>query len=388
MGGVVKPDPDASAPPVPAPTTWLDEVLPDGGDGPFRDGVRGYLTAAIHAYGRTPVVTLDTDVAGTPRTLLLKLEGCSPWQSLKGRTAMGLLAASTPRVHERRPTIIESTSGNLGVALASMCGHLGWRFIAVVDRRLPSSIREHLTALGAEIEPVDPPGGSVHGLCARIDRVRQLERSVPDAVWTNQYGNRVNPTVHAGWNGPELYRKTSGAPLDTVLAAVSSGGAYAGTARHFRRFRPDTAVIPVDVTGSSALGGVPACRLLTGIGASRRSTFVTPYQAGAARYVTGPRAIGACHAVLRDTGLRLGGSSGALVAAAIDLFQARPAVRSVAALCPDLGNNYHETIYDDRWLGRHLGIRGDDLADRFTTDGATVRFRLRPRLAARGESDP
>jgi cysteine synthase A len=144
--------------------------------------------------------------------------------------------------------------------------------------------------------------------------------------------------------------------VDALLAAVSTGGSLAGMARRFRRESPATRVVAVDAVGSVALGGRPGARLLTGIGASRQSAFLTTELYDEVRRVTDAEAFACCHALLHGAGLSVGGSSGAVVAAAGQWLAANPDAERVVAVCADRGERYARSIFDPSWLERH-GMR-------------------------------
>nr|BFE50457.1 hypothetical protein GCM10017745_38840 [Saccharothrix mutabilis subsp. capreolus] len=245
-----------------------------------------HVDAAVAAYPEVPIARVRVEVAGIPRTLLLKLEGRSPWRSIKGRTALGLVRSIAPRMASRDVTVVESTSGNLGVALSAICRDLGLPFVAVVDLKQSPVIQAAIEANGARLEVVRTPAAATTHLLDRLDRVRKLVAEIPGAVWPNQYENDANRHVHETWTAPEIDRQVGG-EAQAVFVAVSTGGTLAGLAAHFRRARPATRLVAVDVEGSTVFGGVPGGRVLTGIGASRRSTFLTRAECDDLVYVGG-----------------------------------------------------------------------------------------------------
>lgn len=141
--------------------------------------------------------------------------------------------------------------------------------------------------------------------------------------------------------------------LDAVLVPVSTGGTLAGIARFLRRESPATWIVAVDACGSVALGGRPGPRLLTGIGASRPSSFLAPGLYDERILVADAAAFACCRALAAATDIRVGGSSGATLAACARLLAASPELERVVCLCPDGGAAYASTIYADRWLARH-----------------------------------
>lgn len=304
---------------------------------------------------RTPLVSIRVTIAGAPRRVRLKLEGCNPAGSAKYRTARALVADLDRRGLLRPDSVVlESTSGNLGVALAQICRARGVGFLAIVDPKATQENLEKMKELGAEIETVREPDEVGGFLMSRLTRVQELRRLSPRYVWTNQYSNWANPAVHYVETGAEILEQC-GAPPDAVFVPVSTGGTLAGIGRCFRENSRSTLVVGVDAVGSVIFGGPPGVRKLTGIGASRRSDFLSPNHYDAHVLVSDAEAFLFCRELWARTGHKLGGSSGAAVAACVRFLRERPRLRDAVCVCPDGGENYESTIYDDAWL-RHAGV--------------------------------
>jgi cysteine synthase A len=218
-----------------------------------------------------------------------------------------------------------------------------------------------LTLCGARIDWVGEDDAQRHGslLDARIARARELCRR-PRHADPDQYGSAINPAIHACTTGPELLAAIPG-PLAAVLVTAGTGGQLAGIGACVKRLRPRTRVVAVDVEGSAIFGGVPRRRLVTGLGSSRPSQFITPAVYDEVVAVSDREAIGWCRGLSARTGVALGGSSGAGLAAAWRYLQRHPEAETVALVCPDGGAAYTSTIYDDGWLRAH-GLLAADLA--------------------------
>lgn len=188
-------------------------------------------------------------------------------------------------------------------------------------------------------------------LLSRLARVRELCASSDRLVWPNQYANLANPRAHEEGTGPEILGQMEG-ELDAVFVPVSTGGTLAGIGRFLRRESPATRIVAVDAAGSVALGGRPGPRLLTGIGASRRSSFLTRDLYDERSLVGDAAAFAFCRALAAATGVRAGGSSGAVLAACARNLAAHPELEHVVCLCADRGESYASTIFNDRWLRR------------------------------------
>jgi 2,3-diaminopropionate biosynthesis protein SbnA len=300
--------------------------------------------------GDTPMVPVYLAIKGRLRKVHLKLEGANPAGSVKVRTASALVRDLEERGQLREDAIIlESTSGNLGVAISMIARARGYRFLAIVDPKTTEENRARMQAFGAKIETMrraDETGGY---LLARLERVRQLLEQSPRYVWTNQYGNQANPLIHYTWTGPEIYQQMH-MRIDAIFIAVSTGGTLAGIGRYLREVSPRTRVIGVDVYGSVIFGTPPGPRKLTGIGASRPSSFLTPDLYDRHMLVHDEEAFAFCRELYEATTIKVGGSSGAALAACAHYLAEHPEILEVVCICPDTGENYATTIYDDGWL--------------------------------------
>jgi 2,3-diaminopropionate biosynthesis protein SbnA len=308
---------------------------------------------------RTPVLPLMMEAGGEERAVFLKLEGQSPAGSSKYRTAWFLLEDLERKGRlSASSVIVESTSGNLGVALALLCRERNLRFLAVIDPNTTEEYIQRMRALGAGIEIAAEPDENQGYLFSRLRAVKRLCASSDVYVWPDQYGNPVNPLAHCTTTAPEI-REQVPRRIDAIFVAVSTGGTLAGIARHFRTESPRTSIVAVDVTGSAALGGTPGPRLLTGIGSARRSTLLDSSDYDRARWIPDRLAIRFCRGFAAATGIKLGGSSGAVLAACAAEMADSPEIGCAVCVCPDFGANYESTIYNDEWL-RRAGIEALD----------------------------
>ncbi|MFB6907263.1 cysteine synthase family protein [Streptomyces bacillaris] len=339
---------------------------------PSANPVLDHVARAMADYPVTPVRTIRTEIAGIPRILTLKLEGCSPWHSIKGRTALSLIRSVAGELSVPGATVVESTSGNLGLALSAICRDLGLRFVAVVDHRQSPVIQQAIEANGGELDWVKTPDDATTHLQDRLTRVRELQRDLPHAVWPNQYENDANWRIHESWTAPEFDAQADGA-AQALFAGVSTGGTLAGLSRHFRRTRPGVRIVAVDVQGSTVFGGVPRPRVLTGIGAGRRSAFLDDTSVDEVLRVDERQAVACCHTLRHDTGIAVGGSSGAVLAGCLEYLYRHPEVRHVLCLCPDLGEHYGPTVYHPAWLDR-LGLPAEPGRLRHRTGAACPGF--------------
>src|SRR5262245_27837850 len=177
---------------------------------------------------------VDLVVDGIARRVNLKLEGHNPGGSIKDRTALSLIESLEHRGALRPGSVvIDSTSGNLGVALAMIARARGYEFVAVVDPKTTDENLAKMSAMGAQLEHVRQPDETGGYLLSRLARVQELCASSHAFVWTDQYSNPANPAAHFRATGPEIYRDMDG-QVDAVFVAVSTGGTLAGVGRYFK----------------------------------------------------------------------------------------------------------------------------------------------------------
>ncbi|HEY6796336.1 MAG TPA: 2,3-diaminopropionate biosynthesis protein SbnA [Kineosporiaceae bacterium] len=284
--------------------------------------------------------------------LYLKVEGFNLAQSIKLKSALEMVEQAE-RVGRLRPgqTIVESSSGNMGVALALVAVDKGYSFRCVTDTRCAEASRRIMTALGAEVEVVTEPLPDGGLLGARLQRVGELCRH-PDMVWLNQYTNPANWQAH--------YRRTAPAVaaafphLDVLFVGAGTTGTLMGCARYFREHRPSTKVVAVDSYGSVTFGGEPGVRRIPGLGTSVRPAILDPSFIDDVVHVSEVETIRACRELSR-AGLLLGGSTGSVVAGARRWLGLQGEGLSAVAISPDLGERYLETIYDDAWVMDNYG---------------------------------
>lgn len=290
----------------------------------------------------------------------LKLEAENPAGSIKWKTAKEMLrTAEADGLLGPGSELIESTSGNLGIALASICAARGYRITLVTDLNASRHSIQHMVALGANVEVIrerDADGGYVSN---RIDYIRRRLSEDPKMVWLNQYANPANIRAHREGTAAEI-SAGFGVPA-WLFVGVGTSGTLMGCVEHFRDIRPSPVIVGVDALGSATFGGPAGVRWIPGLGSSRRPEIFS--DDGQFRKVVVPEldAVRACRAVARDYGLLVGGSTGTVLAAVSAMRdQVRPGSR-VLAVSPDLGDRYLDTVYDDEWVASRFDA--DGLAD-------------------------
>lgn len=304
----------------------------------------------------SPTVRLErlfADTAGP--TLYAKLDNLQISGSTKERTAQSLLrAALTSGDLTPGGTVVESTSGNLGMALARQCAVHGVQFIAVVDERANVAACTVMRAYGAHVELVPTPSDG-NRLRARVERVQELIAKIPGAYTTNQYGNPANPRAHADSTFPEICAELGGPP-DRLFVATSTTGTVLGCLDAVEATGASTQVVAVDAQGSALFGGQSGERFLPGLGAG----FVTDLSRRARPHqvmrISELDMIRGCRMLARREGILAGASTGALVAAVGNQrADADPSERWVF-LVHDGGLPYLPTVYDDAWVHDTYGV--------------------------------
>ncbi len=292
-------------------------------------------------------------------SLYLKVEGLNLAGSVKLKTALALIddAEATGRL---RPgsVVVESSSGNLGVALSMIAASKGYEFVCVIDPRCNPSTRLLMEALGARIDQVTEPHPVNGFLGSRLDRVQELCTSDERYVWLNQYANPANWRAHYATTAAEI--STEFPDLDVVFVGAGTTGTLMGCARYFKEHRPSVQVVAVDAVGSVTFGGPQERRLIPGLGMGVPPPQLDPSYLDDVVMVSEPETIRACH-VMAHRGFLFGGSTGTVVSGALRWLSEHPSAdgerRTAVALSPDLGGRYLDTIYDTDWVLDHYGAR-------------------------------
>jgi len=321
----------------------------------------GLCDGILSTVGHTPLVHLQRLFPDAPFQLFGKLEMLNPGGSGKDRSAKNMVLEAYRRgIITGQTTVVESTSGNLGVGLAQVCGYLGLRFVCVTDTRTTPTNLRILRAYGAEVEVVTP-SDAINGdlLGARIRRVKELLRKIPNSFWVNQYANENNPRAQYG-TMEEIHHELG--RIDFVFVATSTCGTLRGCREYVRDHRLSTKVIAVDAAGSVIFGGASGRRLIPGHGASRVPELYQPGLEDVCIRVTDLDCVKGCYRLLRREAIFAGGSSGGVLMAIARLSEAIPTGANCVAILCDRGERYLETVYSESWVAENFGDV-DDLYD-------------------------
>lgn len=309
----------------------------------------------LDTIGKTGLVRLTRLYADCGFYVFAKIESGNPGGSLKDRPAHHMIKkALSQGLIKSGSTVIESSSGNMGIGLAQACAYYKLQFICVIDPKTTAQNIAILKAFGAAIELVrepDPETGEF--LPMRIARVKELMRETPNSFWPDQYSNFANVEAHF-----ETMREITEAldgEVDYLFCAVSTCGTMAGCATYIRQQKLKTKLWAVDAVGSALFGGRPAKRLIPGHGASVLPKLYRPDLADAYIRVTDLECVRGCRRLVSEEAILAGGSSGAVIAAFDKVKSRIPKDSTCVLILPDRGERYLDTIYSHEWTRQHFG---------------------------------
>jgi cysteine synthase A len=313
----------------------------------------------LDAVGQTPLIRLSRFLSVTDIELFAKLEACNPGGSAKDRPARTMIKRALRRGQiDQNTTVIESSSGNMGIGLAQACRYHGLRFICVVDARAQKENLKIIEALGGEIDLVTEP---IQGdfLTARIARVCELLERIPNSHWTNQYGNRDNPLAHQRSTIREVDDALDG-QFDVLFVATSSTGTVQGCREYLRLRNHPAEVVAVDAEGSVLFGGDAGTRLIPGLGAGKEPALAASQSFDGVARVSDLECVIGCRQLANREAMLVGGSAGGVLMA-IDRMKCELAGKRCVAILHDSGTRYLDTVYDDEWVHRSLNCSPTDL---------------------------
>ncbi len=291
--------------------------------------------------GNTPLVKLNFPSQESGATILGKCEFMNPTSSVKDRIGFSMIKDALDKGLIKGDTrIIEPTSGNTGIALASICAALGLKLTLTMPESMSMERRNLLKALGADL--VLTPAAA--GMKGAIDRAEELKESLDDAIVLQQFNNPANPEIHRLTTAKEILRDTDKS-VDIFVAAVGTGGTLTGTSSVLKDEIPEIQIVAVEPEDSAILsGGKPGPHKIQGIGAGFVPAILDTELYGEVIKVSNDDAINTAKTLARHEGLLVGISAGANVYAAMQVA-ARPENQGktiVTILC-DTGERYLST---------------------------------------------
>ncbi|MBV2154731.1 2,3-diaminopropionate biosynthesis protein SbnA [Kitasatospora sp. SUK 42] len=296
--------------------------------------------------------------------LFVKVEGFNFAGSIKLKAAREMVAqAEASGALRPGSTLVESSSGNMGVALSVLAAARGYRFICVTDSRCNEVTRRTMESYGTEVHLITEPHETEGFLGARIRHVQALLAADERRVWLNQYLSPGNWMAHYRTTAPAIARQFP--DLNVLFVGAGTTGTLMGCARYFRERRPSVRVIPVDSVGSVTFGTPPATRHIPGLGTSVRPPLLDDSLVDRPIHVEERDTVRTCRELMRG-GFMFGGSTGTAVSGALRWLNehhgdgaggVRERVTAVT-ISPDLGERYLDTVYHDEWVRDAIGPEG------------------------------
>ncbi len=300
-------------------------------------------TSADQLIGKTPLLELVhiEKEENLEARILAKLEYLNPAGSVKDRVARAMIDGAEARgLLKPGSVIIEPTSGNTGIGLASVAAARGYRIIIVMPETMSVERRQLMRAYGAELVLTEGAGG----MKGAIEKAEELAKEIPGGFIPGQFVNPANPAAHRASTGPEIWEDTDG-KVDIFVAGVGTGGTVTGVGEYLKARNPAVKIVAVEPAGSPLLsGGKAGSHGIQGIGANFVPEVLNTGIYDEVIAVEDADAFAAGRLVGRKEGVLVGISSGAAVRAAIQLAR-RPENRgkTIVALLPDTGDRYLST---------------------------------------------
>lgn len=300
-------------------------------------------TSLTELIGNTPLLEVRNieKITGAKARIVVKIESFNPGGSVKDRVALSMIEEAE-KSGKLKPgaTIIEPTSGNTGIGLAWVSALKGYRLILTMPETMSAERRKLLKALGATL--VLTPGSE--GMQGAIDKATELASLTPGSFMPRQFDNPANPAAHARTTAQEIWRDTDG-QVDIFIATAGTGGTLCGTARALKEHNSAIKAIGVEPAGSPVLsGGAPGPHKIQGIGAGFIPGNYDPAVVDSIITVDDELAMSTARLLARQEGVLAGISSGATLAAAIEVARKEENTgKTIVVILPDTGERYLST---------------------------------------------
>ena len=294
--------------------------------------------------GNTPMVRLGRVAPDCGAEVIGKLESHNPGGSVKDRIGVAMIEAAEAegRIVPGKSTVVESTSGNTGIALAFVCAAKGYDLVITMPQGMSREREKLLRLYGAEVVWVESMGG----MNEAIEEARRICRERGDCFVPNQFSNPANPEIHRRTTAEEIWRDTDG-KLDVFVAAVGTGGTITGCGERLKERHPDLHVVAVEPASSPVLsGGRPGPHKIDGIGPGFVPEVLNRDVIDEILPVEDEDAIETARLCARREGVNAGISAGAAVWAAVQIgSRAEMRGKRIVAILPDSGDRYISTPF-------------------------------------------
>jgi len=286
--------------------------------------------------GKTPLVYMDKLTDDLPTRIAAKLEFMNPAGSLKDRIALNIIQDAEHRgLLKPNSTIIESTSGNTGIALAMLCAVKGYKLIITMPDTMSHERRKILRAYGAEL--IITPGDE--GMLGAIHKAELLKEEIQDAFIPQQFNNPSNPEAHFRTTAVEIWEDTAGT-VDCFVTGIGTGGTISGVGRFLKKKNPEIAIIGIEPAGSPVFsGGVPGKHIIQGLGPGFIPIVYDKGVIDEIIQIEDEQAVETTREIGKKAGLLVGISSGAALAGALKIAR-QGKYRLIVVIFPDNGYKY------------------------------------------------
>ena len=304
--------------------------------------------------GNTPMIKIE-DAQLKNITLFAKLEGFNPTGSVKDRAAKHIINKIIDmKLIDKDTIIIESSSGNFGIALSSYCKSKGLKFYCVIDPLISETNKMLIEKFSTEVVTVTERDKNGAYLLNRIKKVNELTLENPNSYWVNQYANEFNAEAYYQTLGNEICDEVN--DIDYVFVGVSSGGTITGVSRKIKEVYPKAKVVAVDIVGSVIFGGSPQKRYIPGIGSSKEPEILQLALIDDVIAIEESDVVKECNNLLLKHKIFVGGSSGAVFSAIKQYFNEKSFIKkpNVVTLFADRGDRYANTVYNEEWCEKFI----------------------------------
>lgn len=315
-----------------------------------------YANSILDCIGHTPLVKLNKVVDTNAATILVKCEFMNPSGSIKDRMANYIIEqAEKSGQLTKGGTIVENTSGNTGLALAMIAAVKGYRAIFTLPDKMSAEKINSLKAFGAEviITPTDVPGDSPEHY---VEVAKRIAKETPNAFYVNQYHNPANIAAHYHLTAPEIWQQTQG-KMDVFIAGTGTGGTVSGVGRYFKEHHHPVKIVGVDPIGSVHYDYFYTHKLTTphvykveGIGEDILCGALDFSVIDEMRQTNDEQAFTMARRLVKEEGLFCGGSSGAIIHAAVDIANELGKGKTIVAVLTDSGSRYVSKFLNDDWM--------------------------------------
>ncbi|MCU0290081.1 MAG: 2,3-diaminopropionate biosynthesis protein SbnA [Acidobacteria bacterium] len=319
----------------------------------------------LEIVGNTPMIQMNVEGFHN-LNLKAKLEFYNPTGSVKDRAAHYIIKKLLNlKEINKDTTLIESSSGNFGIALSAYCRKFGLKFICVVDPHINRVNEMLIRCNDAQVIKVTEPDENGGYLLNRIRKVNELQKEIANSYWVNQYGNPYNAEAYSETLAEEILAVVD--RLDYVFLGISSGGTITGVSSKIKKKFPQAKVIAVDIVGSVIFGHPAKKRFIPGIGSSMVPSILKNAKIDGVVMMDEIGTIQMCHELIKKYNIFAGGSSGSVYGAIKKYFSEKVIEQEthVVTIFPDRGERYGDTIYNEEWVANfiknQLQRRTDDI---------------------------